>query len=149
MIKKSVKIIKLALISSFLMTPLAHASCSVGGSINFGIYNTLESSDALSTGELNVSCTSSSSFTLGLGTGQSGNYLNRTLVGSGSDKLNYNLFTNTGRTAIFGDGSGSTSSVNQSISAGSISVPIYGDVPARQNVSSGSYMDAVAVYITF
>jgi spore coat protein U-like protein len=136
-------------ILNFLITPLAHASCSVGGSINFGIYNTLESNDTLSTGELNVSCTTSSSFSLGLGTGQSGNYLNRTLTDGGSEKLNYNLFTNTARTAVFGDGSGSTSNVNQSISSGSISVPIYGDVPARQNVSSGSYMDTVAVYITF
>lgn len=151
-IKKILKIplFMLIAICGLCINNVANASCSVGGSINFGIYNPLDSSDTLSTGDLSVSCSTSSTFSVGLGTGQSGNYLNRTLTGSGSDKLTYNLFTNTGRTAVFGDGSGGTSTVSESSStSGMISVPIYGDIHAKQNIASGSYLDTVAVYLTF
>lgn len=136
------------LFTIFGLSNNANASCSVGGSINFGVYNTLDSSDSLSTGNLNVSCSSSTSFNVGLGTGQSNNYLNRTLNSGGSDLLNYNLFTNVSRTSVFGDGSGSTATVSQTTS-GSISIPIYGSIPAKQNVTTGSYIDTVAVYLTF
>lgn len=128
------------------------AGCSLGGNLNFGIYNPNDSNDTMSSAELTVTCSLISVFTLGLGTGQSGAYAARILStgANNSDKLTYNLYINAARTSIFGDGTSGTSSINKvSIQLGPTTIPVYGVIRAKQNISAGSYQDAIPIMITF
>jgi spore coat protein U-like protein len=67
--------------------------------------------------------------------------------------LNYNLFLDSNRSTIWGDGTGSTSYV----SAGSLlavgtsnrQYTVYGRVPAGQDRGAGSYTDTIVVTLNY
>jgi spore coat protein U-like protein len=67
-----------------------------------------------------------------------------------TDRLNYNLFVNAGRSTVWGDGAPGTSTVflkNVKKNHPAVAT-IYGRVPPGQNVSVGSYSDSLTVTIT-
>lgn len=127
-------------------------SCSLGGSINFGIYSPVSSTPNSSSTSITVTCSLISIFNLALGTGQSGNFTQRYLTTSApnNDHLNYNLYTNSSHSSIFGDGTSGTMAINQiSINLGQTTVPVYGLMPALQNISAGTYQDFVPIIVSF
>lgn len=77
-------------------------------------------------------------------------------MASGANHLNYDLYTNSTRTTIWGDGTGSTQVV-----ADSLTVPalfgtsnkdntVYGRIPGSQSTTrTGSYNDSITVTITY
>ncbi len=72
--------------------------------------------------------------------------------GAGPDLLNYNLYTNSSMTSIWGDGTGGTSTVtlrNINKNNPPIITTVYGGIPAGQNVAKGSYTDTLTVTITW
>ncbi|WP_407809904.1 spore coat protein U domain-containing protein, partial [Staphylococcus aureus] len=82
-----------------------------------------------------------------LSPGISGAALARQLRQSGH-QLNYNLYTDNARTIVWGDGTGGTSKVSTPLNgllSFSVSVPVYGRIPARQWVAAGPYSDSVVV----
>lgn len=86
--------------------------------------------------------------TIDLGKGSSGSYTSRSLYRS-SEALNYNLYLDAARTTIWGDGTGSTSRFSANLQTTSGTIPIYSRVPARQDISAGSYTDTPTVTINF
>ncbi len=123
------------------------AVCSVSTqNINFGSYDVFNNSSVESTGNINVSCDSSASYTISLSTG-GGSFLNRVLS-FGSYLLNYNLYIDAARTIIWGDGSSGTSTVSSMTTTTSNHI-VYGRIPARQNAFVGNYSDNVNVTISF
>lgn len=123
----------------------SYADCNISiPTVSFGIYNPVASSDTMSSSSINVSCSPTTTYTLSLQTGQSGNFTARYLQGS-EDKLGYNLYLDSGRNAIFGDGN--NNSYNYSGSAPS--VPIYGKIPGSQHVQAGSYSDIISLQLSF
>ena len=75
-------------------------------------------------------------------------------MSSGSDELNYNLYTNVNRNIVWGDGSSGSQSVTLTggiVNAGTrrFTRTIYGRIPAGQQASFGSYADTLMVTITF
>ena len=71
---------------------------------------------------------------------------------SGSHPLYYNLYSNAGRTIIWGDDSGGGESVASSFPAASRSAKafsIYGRIPALQNAWVGIYHDSVTVTVSY
>lgn len=123
------------------------AVCSVSTqSINFGSYDVFNNSSVESTGNINVSCDSSASYTISLSTG-GGSFLNRVLS-FGSYLLNYNLYIDAARTIIWGDSSSGTSTVSSMTTTTSNHI-VYGRIPARQNAFVGNYSDNVNVTISF
>lgn len=127
-----------------LLTGLGHAACglSVQG-VAFGSYDPFSPANLDSAGNLAVSC--DVPYTLTLSSGQ-GSYTGR-LMQNLSDTLAYNLYLDPARTTVWGDGSGGSSSV--SAAAGDRNHPVYGRIPARQNVSVGSYSDTIIVTLSF
>jgi spore coat protein U-like protein len=83
--------------------------------------------------------------------GASNNYAGRTLR-NGTNSLVYNLYTNAARTQIWGNGTDSSLRVTQSF-AGLLlvdrTIPVYGRIPARQNVRAGAYSDTIIVTVTY
>ena len=136
--------------------PLSLCSCTVSATgVAFGSYNILSASPSDAAGSVRVVCTLSAalsgSFTIDLSTGASNSYTNRTLR-NGANSLVYNLYTSAGRTQDWGNGTGSSVRVTQSFTGLLVvdrTVPVYGRIPARQNVRGGAYSDTIVVTVAY
>ncbi len=67
-------------------------------------------------------------------------------MSDGRDYLVYQLYDNTGRTTVWGNGSGGTATISMNSSG---TATIYGRLPAKQNVSAGAYADTILVTVSF
>jgi len=149
--------------------PRAFATeCSVGASaVDFGIYDPTSTTALDGQGSVTINCTNgpNTMVTISLDTGGSGTYTPRRMV-SGAEILNYNLYTNVGRTIIFGNGTGTSTAtcmtgtgLNQPDCTGNNPVgtnrntvrTVYGRIPALQNVTgaAGDFTDTIPVTVTF
>lgn len=72
---------------------------------------------------------------------------------SGAYAIEYNLYTDSTRTTLWGDGSAGTSYVSDGYLLGLLTVsrnyPVYGRVPAGQNLPAGVYSDVVVVTVDY
>lgn len=80
--------------------------------------------------------------------GSSGSYATRRMK-SGNAGLDYNLYTSPTRTTVWGDGRNGTGSVKVHRRDGTVSLTVYGRIPAGQNVRAGTYADTLIVSIDF
>lgn len=119
----------------------------------FGSYNTFSPTPLDATSTITINCSDCG----GMGgdcnhetkidAGQnSGGSFNPRKMSSGGDMLNYNLYRNSSRTEIWGDGTSGTYTVTGSNDQ---TWTIYGRVPALQNSSVGSYSDTLQATVTF
>lgn len=134
----------------------ARAVCNVTATgISFGAYDVFAAAPLDSTGSVTVSCDYSSprNVTVSIGASPvSGGFNPRSMRRlSGTDLLNYNLFTTASRSTIWGDGTGGTSTVLlSSVRRNHPRVTtIYGRIPAGQDIRLGSYSDTVTVTIFY
>ena len=143
----SARTLWLVLSTSLVLPGLAHAaSCSVSVlNVAFGGYDVFQQQDTETTGSVNVTCDSSTSYAISLSAGL-GTFAARTMT-NGSQQLDYNLFTDPQRLTIWGDGTSGTVTVSATATSGSYTV--YGMIPARQNVRAGSYSDTITVTVTY
>lgn len=136
-----------------------NCSCSVTASpFAFGDYDPFGLADIDAVGNVSVTCGAllvgaNISYEISLGPGASGDQLNRAMS-NGGDALAYNLFTDAARTTIWGDGTGGSNTVSFSYALSLIfsrtdDFPIYGRLPAGQNVSVGAYSDTLVVTVQF
>ncbi len=69
---------------------------------------------------------------------------------SGANLLNYALYTNSGRTTLWGDGAADGAAFSGTGDGTAQASTIYGRVPSGQtSVPIGSYADTVAVTLTY
>lgn len=124
------------------------ASCTVSSSgLAFGTYDLSASAPLDTAGSVNFQCNEPTAVKIQISAGSSATYWSRTLL-SGPDALQYNLYTNAGRTQVWGDGTNGTST--HTIGAGrGAAVPVYGRIPPLQSVASGSYADTLVVTFNF
>ncbi len=123
----------------------AQCSISVQG-INFGSYDVFGSQSVDSTGNVSVTCDTSTTYSISLSPG-SGSYASRAMT-NGLYQLNYNLYTDATRSVIWGDGAGGTGTVGGTWTA-DVNHTVYGSIPAGQNAYVGSYSDSITVTLTF
>jgi len=137
--------------------------------VAFGAYNRLSMASADSTGTVTAQCTGGGgllsaenvSYTIQLNAGSSGSFSPR-MMASGANLLNYNLYTTSARTTIWGNGSGGTSTIGGAFTLGTCALfvlcsnetesrphTVYGRIPAGQNVPAGSYSDTITVTVTY
>jgi len=137
-------------------SPLSLCSCTATATaVSFGNYDPLSSIADDSTGTVHVHCTLTvalpGSFTVGLSTGGSGSFAARKLHNGASDLL-YNLYTDTTRAQVWGDGTGGSVTVSRSFS-GLLSIDqsltVYGRIGAGQNVPARTYSDTILVTVTY
>ncbi len=135
-------------------------SCTVSTSpVAFGAHNLLLAANRDSTGNVRVSCGGvaglSIPLTVAIGAGTSGSSAARQMA-SGPRRLNYNVYTTSGYTTVWGDGSGATATVGASIllnllgTSPPIDLTVYGRIPGGQtSVAPGSYADTLVVTLTY
>ena len=127
-------------------------SCTISvTSIAFGSYSVFTTTADDSTGTITYTCNSTASnISIALNDGSSSTFSPRTMR-KGSEILQYNLYRNAARTNIWGDGTGGTSVYTRANppNNNSVSLTIYGRIPALQDVSAGSYTDTVSAVINF
>ena len=68
-------------------------------------------------------------------------------MSSGSDKLKYQLYKNSSRTALWGTGTDAFALQLLSTLTGNVNV--YGRIPSGQTVPAGTYNDVVNITLTF
>jgi spore coat protein U-like protein len=129
----------------------AACTITVSSGVSFGTYNIFSGTPLDSTGQLSWRC---SFFTfptvrITLTKGGSTTY-NPRRMRSGSESLNYNLFTTSARTVVWGDETeGTAAYYRQYPGWGQITVSVFGRVPASQDAAVGTYTDTVTVVINF
>jgi spore coat protein U-like protein len=119
--------------------------------VNFGAYDVFNTIPTDSTGSLTYSCTSVlGTITIDLSRGSAPSYVPRQMR-KGAETLSYNLYLDAARVSIWGDGTGGTSHYGPVVPAlaSPVTVTIYGRIPARENVSVGSYTDTITATINF
>jgi spore coat protein U-like protein len=125
--------------------------------LNFGSYDVFAPVPLDSTASINVSCNippqnpqAPLAVTISLSPGSSGSFAPRSMQSAGADTLDYNLYANASMSAIWGDGGGSSTVQSAFVtSAMPWNATLFGRIPARQNVSAGSYSDTITVTIDF
>ena len=135
--------------------PAARAaiSCTAAASgVSFGIYTPLQASALQANGTISISCTGVlyDVATVSLSPGMSGNYATRTLT-SGAAVLDYNLYTSAADSTVWGNGSGSSSTVQAVIwfFAPTTTLTVYGAVGSGQDPAPGTYTDTITVSVSY
>jgi spore coat protein U-like protein len=119
--------------------------------VDFGIYDTLASGNLDTTGNIRIQCrrhTRIPSYTVTIGADSRGSFLPRQMS-NGPDRLNYNLYLDSGYSTIWGDGTSGTSPVTVAPARANATFTVYGRSPLGQDVSLGIYSDVVTVTVEF
>jgi len=137
--------------TTIAVSATALSSCVVAATpLAFGSYSAATSTPTDATSTVTATCTSGTPYTLALDAGSTtGSTVAARAMANGAAKMDYALYTTSGHTTIWGDGTNST--VTQgATSAGLPAVyTVYGRVPANQYVSTGAYSDLVTVTLTY
>jgi spore coat protein U-like protein len=149
-------LISLALAGLLGIAPIFSARadwCDVtGGGVAFGAYDPRPSASLDTTGSLDIQCSNNfhATVSVSLGNGAGASYSGgRRMTRAGGGTLAYNLYANSARTQVLGDGTGA-----------SVTLPVSGNKHYTQaiwarilknqpNAKSGSYTDTVVVTISY
>jgi spore coat protein U-like protein len=127
-------------------------------SMAFGAYNPGQTTATTANATITLACTGSllgalgpsylPPYTMSLSAG-GGSFAQR-LMTTGTTTLKYQIYTSSGYGTVWGDGSGTTSTVaGGNDGNASETLTAYGSIPAGQFVKPGSYTDTITVTVTY
>ncbi len=128
----------------------AEAQCRVrvGTGVAFGTYNVFSNQPTDSSGQISWRCGGGEQPTVQIaltyGNNRDGAW--RRLV-QGSDYLRYNLYRDSARSDVWGEGADAW--VGTYPGSGWVSLSIFARIPALQDAAAGTYTDTVTVVINF
>ena len=135
----------------FLHDDFVRANCAFTSmtGVSFGIYDVFSAlPNNNGVGSITVNCRGgTSSFLMSLSSGLSNSYVSRTMM-NGANLLNYNLYTNAGRTIVWGDGSGGSVTLS-GLGNGKTTLNVFGQIFPGQNAKVGFYTDNIVVTVNF
>jgi spore coat protein U domain-containing protein, fimbrial subunit CupE1/2/3/6 len=143
------------------VTASVAAKCIVSSTsvVAFGAYdpvvtNASGGSDLDGTGSVGIQCTPGNGTSISLDSGANASGNQRRMqgpAGTSSAFLNYNLYSDSGRTTAWGNGSNGASSfaISTSSTAAERTFTVYGRVPKGQDVNVGSFTDTVQATVNF
>ena len=133
--------------TTFQVTANVQATCLVSATpLAFGTYNGTVNNK---TSNVNVTCTNTTPYNVGLdaGTSTGATVTTRKMV-NGSNTLGYSLFRDAAQTLNWGNTVG-TDTVAATGTGSAQTFTVYGRIPASQNVGSGNYQDTITATLTF
>ncbi len=141
-----------AAIGSTLIPSRALANCTISSvtGLNFGAYSSFDAAPNDATGRFVFVCTDvQAPVTIRLSSGAANSFTPRQMV-LGTARLSYNLYIDTARTQIWGDGTGGSSLRTLTpVNNAPTSLDIFGRIPPRQFIPAGSYTDTIVITIQF
>jgi spore coat protein U-like protein len=127
-----------------------NATCLVNSAstLNFGSQGVL-AANVDQTSTIQVTCTNSTPYNIGLnvGTGAGATIATRKMT-SGANTVNYTLYSNSGRTTLWGNTVG-TDTVAATGNGAAQNYTVYGRVPTQTTPAPGSYTDTITVTVTY
>jgi spore coat protein U-like protein len=131
-------------------------SCAISSTtaVAFGTYDPLLATNNDNTGSVSVRCTKGTTYHVALAQGANPTGAStctapaRQMSDGGTERLGYDLYTNVGRTTVWGCTTTNDVDVTSASSAAN-AMTVYGRIPAGQDVATGSYTDTVVVTVTF
>lgn len=135
-------------------TPAAAQVCTevTTVAVAFGAYDERFPSPANATGQVRLTCDTGVAYQVFLdaGTHSGGSFSPRAMADDGGlYQLQYNLFTDSNRTVVWGDGTGSTETISGVAQGAQDILQVYGRVFALQPVGVGAYSDTVMVTVEY
>ncbi len=135
--------------TTFRVTARVNAVCEVtAGNLDFGAYTSQANNPLRSTTKLQATCTPDTTYQIGLNEGISGASVNERKMVAGTGTLNYQLYSDSSRTTIWGNTTGSDTVTGVGTGLRQDHT-VYGAVPAAQSVPAGSYEDTITVRIFY
>jgi spore coat protein U-like protein len=135
--------------TTFTVNATVANNCLVAAqNINFGAIGGLNANvDA--NGQLSVTCTPNTSYTVGLNGGTTGSPPASRKMSKGSERVTYGLYKDAARSQVWGDASTPGSTVPGTGTGLAQNLPVYGRVPPQPTPSPGLYSDTVVVTVTY
>lgn len=131
-------------LACFCASPARAATCEVNPQgVSFGAYDPLANFPHDGVGNINVRCNLVTGFTVVLSRGN-GTVEDRHMLGAAS-RLRYNLYRSALRLSVWGE----TASDGVSALGTNVNLPVYGRIPARQNVEARVYADSITVTVIY
>ncbi len=135
---------------SFTVQMTITASCLINSAstLNFGSSGVI-AANVDQTSTVQVQCTNTTPYNIGLdaGTGTGATVATRKMT-NGSNTINYALYSNAGRTTLWGNTVG-TDTVAGTGSGAAQSYTVYGRVPAQTTPAAATYTDTITVTVTY
>jgi spore coat protein U-like protein len=137
--------------STFQVQLSITAQCVINSAatLNFGT-NGVINANIDQTSLIKVQCTNTTPFDIGLdaGTGSGATTTTRLMTGPASETIQYKLYSNAGRTTIWGD-TVSSDTVPDTGNGAEQTYTVYGRVPPQTTPRPGAYSDTVTVTVTY
>ena len=136
--------------TTFRVQARVEAVCAVTASdLNFGTYTSQAGTPLQGTTLLRATCTPGSTYNVGLSEGTSpGATVNARKMASGTNALNYQLYSDSARSTIWGNTTG-TDTVTGVGTGLAVDHTVFGAVPAAQVVPAGDYADTITVRVYY
>ena len=136
--------------TTFRVSARVQGLCEVSASdLDFGTYSAQGGSPLQGTTLLRATCTPNTSYQVGLNEGTSpGATVNQRRMVSGANALNYQLYSDTQRSRIWGNTPG-TDTVTGVGTGLAQDHTVFGAIPAAQVIPAGDYADTITVRIYY
>jgi spore coat protein U-like protein len=143
--------------TTFAVTATVNATCSAAATtLAFPAY-TPGAGAVVGTSTITLTCTNGAQPTVALNAGTTtGDAFTQRLMASGTNTLQYNLFTTNGYTNVWGDGTGTSKTVQVATPSTGLGTPqtltVYGQLPdstTNKNAAPGSYSDLITATVTY
>lgn len=135
--------------TSMAVSAIVHDVCAVAATpVAFGNYESGSSSVVNARGQVNVSCTVGTAYTVGLSGGTSANTAQRELSNGANGSLDYNLYQDAAYSVVWGDSAG-VNTVSGTYTTAQQPLEVYGRISGGQAAAAGSYSDTITVTITY
>ena len=136
--------------TTFTVQVTLTASCTINSAstLNFGSQGVLGSA-VNQTSTIQVQCTNSTPYNIGLdaGLGSGATVATRKMT-SGGATVNYSLYSDAGRTTVWGNTVG-TDTVAATGNGAAQSYTVYGQIPTQTTPAPATYTDTITVTVTY
>jgi len=134
--------------TTFRVQTTVQAVCTVtANDLDFGNYT--QQSGTNSTTQLRAICSPQLTYNIGLNPGTSpGATVNQRKMVSGANSLDYQLYSDSARTTVWGETTG-TNTVTGVGTGLAQDHTVFGAIPATQNLPAGTYADTITVSIFY
>ena len=133
--------------TTMAVSATVQATCTVtAGAMSFGTYNTAVNN---STATITTTCTNTTPYQIGLDKGANGGSVTTRQMKNGAALLNYSLTQDAGHATNWGNTPGTDTPAAVNGNGSGQTVTVYGQIPAGQYVTPGSYSDTITVTVNY